>query len=178
MNALLTLEALEALAAQVETDSKAERARLLRLCAAMVRILAVRQPGVFRRGTTRITSESTSDSSYPPELEYTRGHSAPRVLRIRDAATTDVPLESGFYHPWERDTEEAGCYVSDRGHWYGRIETGTGHYAAFAAYPGDTGVDVRVEWVRIEPDLADIQAAVELIRSKMSEFLDPELAAS
>lgn len=168
----LTIEQLEDLASQVENDNAAESARLTRMCRAMARILAARQPEAFARRPTSCTDEAGHyDGSYPPKAEYHYSHGAPRLIRVLARETTDVPTSSGYYHTWRRQTDDLGCYVARDGSFWGCDETGTGAVGQYAAYPGDRDRDIELDWVRIEPSLEQLRAAEERLREKMGEFL-------
>jgi len=171
-----TIEHLEALAAEVEQDAEAERERLLRLCQAMGRILARRQPSVWKDTATSVTDETGhSDNSYPPKAEsHGRG---PVVLRVRGRKTEDVPTEGGFYYPWRRQTLDSGCYLGRDGEWYRSVETGTGRVGRYAAYPGDCERDIEIEWQTAEPTLEDLQQAEPVLRALLAEFLNGSAAA-
>ena len=168
----LTIEQLEDLAAQAENDNAAEHARLTRLCKAMARILAVRQPEVYKRFATSITDASGHwDNSYPPKPEYHFGHGAPRLIKVEGHDTSDVPTETGFYYAWRRQTDDLGCYVARDGSFMGCDETGTGAVGQYAAHPGDHRREIERDWQRIEPTLEQLRAAEETLREKMAEFL-------
>jgi hypothetical protein len=155
----ITIEQLEALAAQAENDNAAECERLLRLCRAMARILAVRQPEVFKRRATSITDEAGHyDNSYPPKAELHYGHAAPRLAIVQRHATEDVPTSGGYYHTWRRQTDDLGCYVAPDGSFWGCDETGTGAVGQYAAHPGDHDRDITRDWQRIEPRAKEAEA--------------------
>lgn len=168
----ITIEQLESLAAQTENDNAAEHARLTRLCRAMARILAARQPEAFRRWATSCTDEAGHwDGSYPPKAAWHYGHGAPSLIKVTAHETTDVPTEGGYYHAWRRQTDELGCYVGRDGSFHGCDETGTGTVGQYAAHPGDCQRDIERDWQRIEPTLTQLQAAEERLRALMAEFI-------
>jgi len=169
---MITIEQLEALAAQAENDNAAEYGRLLRLCRVMVRILAARQPAVFLSRASSITDESGHfDNSYPPKAEHHYEHAVPRMIQVRAYESEDVPTSGGFYYSWRRQTSDLGCYISKGGTFYGCNATGTGRLGRYAAHPGDCDRDITLDWSRIEPTLDDLREAVETLRGKMAEFL-------
>lgn len=173
----LTIEQLEALAAQAENDNDAEQARLTRLCKAMARILAARQPEAFQPCATSITDEAGHwDNSYPPKAEYHCHHGAPRLLKARRYDFEDVPTEGGYYHAWRRQTTNRGCYVAPDGALWGCDASGTGRVGQYAAYPGDCERAITLDWERIEPTLEDLREAEQALREKMAEFLNGEAA--
>jgi hypothetical protein len=177
MKTPITIEQLEALATQIENDNDTEHARLSRLCRAMVRILAARQPELFTRHATSVTDEAGHwDNSYPPNSERHYGRGAPRLLMIRDNETSDVPTSSGYYHDWRRQTDELGLWIARDGTWYGCDETGTGAVGPYAAHPGDCQRDITLDWIEVTPTLADLRQAEPILRAKLGEFLAGEAA--
>src|SRR5262245_50501930 len=166
---MITIEQLETLAAQYAETDAAEHARLLRLCGAMGRILALRQPGVWKRSCTSITDEAGHfDNSYPPKAE--RHGRGPQVIVVRARDTEDVPTESGFYHAWRRQTTDGGCYLGRDGHWYQSEESGTGSVGQYAAHPGDCDRDITIQWDRTNPTLEDLREAEPCLRGLMAEL--------
>lgn len=166
----ITIEQLEALASQVENDDETEQARLLRLCRAMVRILAARQPEAFERGTTSITDESGHwDNSFPPKAE--RHRTGPRIIVIRGNDTAEIPTSTGFYYDFVVEPTELGCYVGRDGTFYGVEERGTAHFGQYAAHPGNCNRDITREWIRIDPTLDDLRAAEPILRAALAEFI-------
>jgi len=128
------------------------------------------------RSTTSVTDEAGHwDNSFPPKPEY---HFAGgiRALEIFENRTDDVPTSGGFYHSWRRETICRGCYLARDGFFYGADETGTGAVGQYAAHPGDHNLDITIEWIRIEPDLEDLQEAVSKLRAELAKFLG-EVAA-
>jgi hypothetical protein len=167
----ITLEQLEGLALQIEADDAAEHARLMRLCRAMVRILAARQPELFVRRATSITDEAGHyDNSYPPKPEFHRA-GGPRLFKIRGNDTDDVPTSGGFYYSWKRETAELGCYVGRDGVFRGCDESGTGRLGQFAAHPGDCEREIEIDWPVIEPTLDDLRDAEPKLREALAAYL-------
>lgn len=168
----ITIEQLEELAARVENDNATERERLLRLCKAMIRILAARQPGAFQRRASSITDEAGHwDNSYPPKAVLHYDHSVPRMIVVRDYDCEDVPTSGGFYHSWRRQTTDLGCYVSKSGTFYGCNATGTGCIGQYAAHPGDCDRDIMLDWSHIEPTVDDLRQAADKLRETLAQFL-------
>lgn len=164
----ITLEQLEALATQLEGEDEATRAKMLRLIRAYARILSLREPEVFgrRRATELRDQDGHWDRSYPPEQVY-RNRTGPRLIEIREHATTDIATEGGFYHAWRRVTEDQGLYVDRAGMLWGCNETGTGAVGQFAAHPGDCGVEVELDWSPLalsDVSTADLRTAEEQLR--------------
>ena len=174
----ITIEQLEALAAQLEADDNTERERLLRLCRAMARILAARQPEAFRRYPSEITDEAGHwDNSYPPKAELHYSRSTPRLIRVRKYTTEDVPTSTGFYHDYREQTTELGCYVGRDGSFWGCDRSGTAHFGQYAAHPGECNREIELDWQPIEPTLDDLREAEPILREAMAEFLNPQAAA-
>lgn len=172
----ITIEALEQLSHEVEATDAAEHARLLRLCNAMGKILARRQPDAWEATATSLTDVAGHfDNSYPPR-EATHGR-GPAVVVIRHRETEDVPTESGFYHAWRRQTTDAGCYLGRNGLWYRADESGTGRVGQYAAHPGDRDRDITIEWETTTPTLEDLQEAEPALRELMATFLRGSEAA-
>lgn len=163
----ITIEQVEALAAQVEGDESVERGRLLRLIAAYSRILAVREPHLYERRALHHGDEAGHyDSSWPPRQVYSERR-GPRLIRVRRWETEDVPTSSGYYHEWRRTTVDPGLYVDRAGTIYGADETGTGRVGQYAAHPGDCGVDCTIEWSvrdRAEMTIDEIREVEEHLR--------------
>jgi len=160
----ITIESLESLANQLETDDAAQREKLLRMIRAEARIIAVREPDKFpARATTCRDEDGHWDSSYPPEQRYC-DRTGPRLAKVSGNSTTDIATESGFYHAWRRVTEDRGIYVARDGSIWGCDETGTGRLGQFAAHPGYCNVDVTLDWDRrnIDDITTDDLAATEL----------------
>lgn len=172
----LTIEALEQLSREVEATDAAEHTRLLRICNAMGRILARRQPDVWDPTATSITDVAGHfDNSYPPREE--RHGRGPSVVVIRARETEDVPTEGGFYHAWRRQTTDGGCYLGRDGLWYRADEAGTGRVGQFAAHPGDCDRDINIAWETTTPTLDDLQQAEPALRELMANFLGGSAAA-
>ena len=148
----ITIEQVEALAADVEATDAAERARLARLITAYARIVAVREPDKFKARATEYGDAGASDGSYPPDAEY-RDKTGPRLIRIADFVWQWLATESGFYHAARAATTDPGMYVDRRGRLYGATITGTGRFAPFPAHPGYCDVQCSIAWDSIS--LAD-----------------------
>lgn len=172
----ITIEQLESLAAQVESDEVAECARLLRFCRAMTRILAARQPDEFTWRCTSITDEAGHwDNSYPPK-EETHGRSPARLLRVRKYDFDQVPTSGGFYHSYRCEPTDVGCYVARDGSFWGCRYSGTGEFGSYAAHPGDCNREIELDWHRVEPTLDDLRAAEPVLRAALATYLQPEAA--
>lgn len=172
----ITIEQLEALASQIENDNETEKERLTRLCRAMIRILAVRQPELFLRHATSATDEEgRSDDSFPPSIQY-HFDGAPRLIKVRSETTSDKPTSSGFYHDYQIYTNDRGCYVGRDGGFYGCNEHGTAHFGAFAAHPGTCSRDITRDFEPLDPTLDDLREAEAHLRECMAAFLS-EVAA-
>lgn len=165
----ITIEQLETLATELETDVEAQRSRLSRLCRAYVRIIAAREPDAFEARATRHGDEAGHyDSSYPPKQVYSE-LTGPACILLASRETEDVRDEgsSGYYYHWHRVTTYGGLYVDMHGRWIRGDETGTGRVGPFAAHPGDCGVDCTIEWSRVGDDdvtLAELVAAERTLR--------------
>lgn len=150
----ITIETLEALATQLETDEEAQRAKLLRMIRAESRILAVREPGKFpARATVLHDEDGHWDSSYPPKQVYA-DRTGPLLVKVVGNKSSDVATSGGFYYSWRRVTEDPGLYVARDGTIYGCNEHGTGRLGQFAAHPGDCDVEVELDWS--PRDLGDV----------------------
>jgi hypothetical protein len=172
----LTIEALEQLSREVEATDAAEHTRLLRFCGAMGKILAHRQPDVWKATCTSITDVAGHfDNSYPPKAE--RHGRGPSVVIVRARVIEDVPTEGGFHYAWRRQTTDGGCYLGHDGAWYRADESGTGRVGPFAAYPGDCDRDITVEWVETTPTLEDLRQAEPALRDLMAAYLGGSEAA-
>lgn len=148
----VTIDDLEALASQMETDVGAERARLHRLITAYARIIAAREPDRYETMPLEYSDvDGHWDNSFPPRTEY-KDYRGPRLIEVCDTATTDIATSGGFYHAWRRETTDRGLYVGANGVLYGCEETGTGEVGQFAAHPGDTGVMCSLEWGPLTED--------------------------
>jgi len=144
----ITLEDVEALAAQLEADDAAERAKLQRLIRAEARIIAVREPEQFEARPLEYADEDgNGDTSYPPGQSY-RAYAGPRLIEVRECETTDVATSPGYYRTWRRITEYPGLFVDREGRIWGCDESGTGRVGSFAAHPGDCDVAVTIAWER------------------------------
>lgn len=166
----ITIEQLEALAAQVENDNATEHERLNRLCRAMARILAGRQRELFVARATSITDEAGHfDGSYPPKEEC---HGRSRaLLRVRRYTVENVPTSGGFYHDFREQTTDVGCYVSLDGSLWGCDRSGTGRLGQYAAHPGECNRDITLDWHAIEPTLDDLRAAEAALRDALATYL-------
>lgn len=142
----ITVEAIEALAARLEADEATTRAKLLRLIKAEARILALREPGEFRRHALEYADEDGHyDSSFPPKQVY-RDKTGPSLFEVDRFDYEENATTSGFYYAWEAATTDAGIYVDRKGTIYGAEITGTGRLGQFAAHPGNCGVLLAIEW--------------------------------
>lgn len=136
---MITIEQLESLANELEHDDVAHRERLLRLCRAYVRILAVREPSLWVRGACHYGDVAGSwDNSFPPRQVYNE-HIGPLMITLIESETDDIPLTGGFYYAWRRATTYGGLSVGLGGE-------GSGRFSAFAAHPGDCDVHVTITW--------------------------------
>lgn len=175
MNTTITIEQLEALAQQIADNDEAEAERLLRLCRAMTRILAARQPELFESRCTSITDEAGHyDNSYPPKPE-THGRSLP-LFRVRKYETEDVPTSGGFYHDYREQTLDEGCYISRDGAFFGCDRSGTASVGRYAAHPGDCNRAITLDWHPIEPTLDDLREAEPALRAALATYLQGEAA--
>lgn len=146
MNTTITIEDLERLANELEANETAQRERLLRLICAEARILAAREPELFRRMPTEYADvDGHWDNSYPPKQKY-KNRTGPRVIVVSEGVTDDIATSAGFYYSWKRVTTDLGLYVARDGSIYGADETGTGRLGQFAAHPGDCDVECTVGW--------------------------------
>lgn len=163
----ITIESLESLATELEHAEMLQRDRLLRMCRAYVRILAIREPGAFSRRACHYGDEAGHcDNSFPPDKEYS-DHSGPRSIKICERTTEDIATSGGFYHSWRRVTTYGGLAVGRAGTWYRSDEHGTGEVGQYAAHPGNHNVDVDITWEAVQPgDLAtaELVAAERTLR--------------
>jgi hypothetical protein len=144
----ITIEGLEALAAQMEADAATHAAKLERLIRAFARIINGREPQKFTRKPTEYGDEAGHyDNSFPPEQEY-RAHTGPRLIRLEERTTEEVATSSGFYYSWKLVTTAPGLYVAPDGSLWGSDATGAGRLGQFAAHPGDCGVEVTIDYDR------------------------------
>jgi hypothetical protein len=162
----ITIEALESLVANLETEESARREKLERLIRAYARIVALREPEHFPRRALHLGDEAGHwDNSYPPNQVYS-DRSGPRLVKVRSSSEEDIATEGGFYYAWRRVSTDPGLYVSRTGQIYGCAETGTGRVGQFAAHPGDCEVDCEVDWsVRDEITLADLEEVEQHMRA-------------
>lgn len=157
METTITLEALEALANQMQADEELERTRLHRLITAYARILAIREPALFPPRALEHSDENGHyDNSYPPRVEY-KDRRGPRLRKVVAFVTTDIATSSGFYYEWRRETTDRGLYVAPDGELYGCEETGTGSVGQFAVRPGNHGVMCELEWEPIDLDSVPVE---------------------
>lgn len=153
----LTIEALEALATELEADRDAKRARLLKLISLHARILAVKAPGLFRREATEYGDEAGHwDNSYPPEVEY-RCFRGPSTITVVDHNYQKIATSSGFCYDWRAETSEPGLSVDKRGRIYSCEYSGTGRVGQYAAHPGNCDVSVSLEWSERAPESLSIE---------------------
>lgn len=174
--AQITLEQVEALAEQLADEAETRRAKLRRLITAYARILAVREPEIYRPRSCWHGDEAGHwDSSFPPEQEY-GDHTGPRLLRIIERETEDIPTSGGYYHAWRRVTTDLGLYVGRGGRLWGGDETGTGEVGQYAAYPGDHHVDCAIEWDTLDANDIATEQLVET-EQRLRELAFPRVAA-
>lgn len=163
----ITIEQLETLATEFAHHEAEHRARLTRLCAAFVRILALRSPERFEPEPRHHGDIAGHwDSSYPPRQVYTE-RTGPRTVTIAEHETEEIPLSEGFYHAWRRVTWYGGLAVDARGDWWRADETGTGQFGQFAAHPGDRSVDCEISWRSVHADdltTAELELAERTLR--------------
>jgi hypothetical protein len=164
MKTELTLEALEALAAQLEANEQERREKLLRMIRAYVRILAVREPQRFRPAHTVYADEDGHyDNSYPPNQKWKR-RTGPKGIILRDCETGSRATSSGFYHDLEYFTVAEEILIDADGDFHLGELTGTGRYGQFAAHPGECDVDCTLEFRTVgdgaigTPELEDAEA--------------------
>ena len=145
-NATITIEQLEELANQIETEEQEERTRLRRLIRAYARIIAIREPDQFKRRALEHSDEDGHwDNSYPPKIKY-KDKNGPALISVRYGDYDQVATEGGFYHTWRAVDSDPGVYVGRDGAIWGRSHEGEGNFGQFAAYPGECGVCVKLEW--------------------------------
>ncbi|MBF0391655.1 MAG: hypothetical protein HQL38_03135 [Alphaproteobacteria bacterium] len=146
---IITVEQIEALAAQIEQEDDAERARLHRLIRAYARIVEARDPEQFQPQALEYSDEDGhSDNSYPPKQKY-KDHRGPRLFEVIDSTTTSIATSGGFYYQFRTVTEDEGLFVAPDGVLFGCVEEGTGRLGQFAAHPGDCGVMNELTWSSI-----------------------------
>jgi hypothetical protein len=160
-NAVITIEAVEALATRLETEVGAQREKLVRLIKAYSRIIAQREPQKFPCRSTEYKDEDGHfDNSYPPKQVY-KCRTGPQLLKICDNITDDIATSGSFYHDWKRVTEDPGLFISPDGTLFGCNEHGTGSFGQFAAHPGNWGVEVELEWSPLDLDQVSTLRLIE-----------------
>lgn len=174
-NDTITLEMVEALAAQIEADEAAQADRLKRLIKAEARIAQNRQPEKFRRRATRKVS-GDSDGSYPPDVEY-QDYSGPKSLLVRKIEDECVRTSSGFYYDYRISTAAPGLCVGTDGAVYLAAIEGTGHFGQFPAHPGDCDIDAEITFDRASLDSLDLPDLRE-IESSLRQVAFPHAAMS
>lgn len=174
MQTTITIEQLEALAAQIETEESNERNRLHRLIAAYARIAVKANPDAFPAMPTEYADEAGHwDNSYPPAQEY-RAHSGPRLAEVDDLSWEKLARTSGFYYEFDIAADDPGLFVAPDGRIYGGYMAGTGRYGQFAAYPGNVNVEAEIEWAPLQDVSLEQLARAE---EKMRELAFPLVAA-
>ncbi len=177
----ITIDSLERLAADLELGEEQRRERLQRLVRAYARILAVREPGDFKRRHLEYSDEDGHwDSSYPPEQQY-KDRNGPRLIRVAAAEWEEVATSEGFYHDWRAVTSDLGLYVARDGEIWGCTYDGTGHFGAYAAHPGSDQVQLTLDWAPREIDdvaTADLMAVEECLRDLAFPLLAKKLEAA
>lgn len=170
----ITIEGLEKLATELESDEAQQRERLKRLICAYARILAVREPHLFeRRATERADEDGHWDNSFPPKIKF-KNRTGPRLILVDGYEWDDIATSGGFYHEWKRITTNPGLYVARDGSIYGADETGTGRLGQFAAHPGDCNVECTIEWTKRNrdslavSDLAEVEAHLRKLAFPLS----------
>jgi hypothetical protein len=178
----ITLVEIEQIATALETESQEQRARLERLCAAYIRILAVRESTIFEQRETVLADEDGHwDSSFPPGQDY-KDYTGPALIQLAGRTTSDVATSGGFYYSWRRTTEYGGLYIGRDGQWWRSDETGTGRIGQYAAHPGNCDVDCEIDWSRVDADevttaeLVDAEStlralAFPLVAARLASFL-------
>lgn len=165
---MITIEQVEALVAEIETEESARRTKLLRLIRGEARIAWSRAPQAFPARALRYQDEDGHwDSSYPPKQVYC-DRRGPRLAKIVESEDRDIATSGGCYHTWRRVTEDPGLYVSRDGRLYGRTQEGTGAVGQYAAHPGDHQVDVDVTWNELDADdvpIARLEEAERVLRA-------------
>ena len=148
----LTLDTLEELANGIVADGEARRERLRRMIHHYCRIIAAKEPERFRQRALRYGDEDGHwDNSYPPSMRYA-DHNGIRSIKIEGGDWTEVATESGFYYHWEAVTSNRGIYADRHGDLYGADYSGVGAVGQYAAHPGNCGVDIRIEYDRLDDD--------------------------
>lgn len=171
----ITIESLEALAAELEQDAETRAAKLLRLIRAFARIIQAREPREFARQPCEWGDVAGHyDNSFPPKKEY-RDYTGPRLLEIYEEDTEEVATSSGFYYNYRVVTTNNGLYVAADGSLWGAERTGTGRLGQFAAHPGDCDVEVAIEYDR--RDDVSIEA-LEAAEKKLRDLAFPLVAAA
>lgn len=148
----MVLEELEALATIVEEEHETHRAKLLRMIRAYVRILAAREPELFKAWATVYADEDGHwDNSYPPRQEW-KQKTSPASIRVRELDFDSIATSEGFYHESKYFTTVPGLYVDSFGEFISSELTGTGRFGQFAAHPGDCGVDCEIDYSEIRDE--------------------------
>lgn len=171
----ITIEGLEAMAAQLEQDAETRAAKLRRLIRAFARIIQAREPRKFIRQPCEFGDEAGHyDNSFPPKQEH-RDYTGPRLLEIYEEEIEEVRTSSGFYYDYRIVTTNAGLYVAADGSLWGADRTGTGSLGQFAAHPGDCGVEVTIDYDR--RDDVSIEA-LEIAEKTLRDLAFPLVAAA
>lgn len=180
---MITIEALELLADQAESDDAAQRAKLARLITAYARIASAAQPEAFTRRAKHVGDEAGHfDSSFPPSIVHS-DRTGPLSIRVTDSETEDVATSTGFYYDWRRVTTRGALAVGPGGGLYRSDESGTGRVGQYAAHPGDCDVDVEITWSRVdvadpeEVTLAELAACEAAMRTLAFPLVAAKLAA-
>jgi len=176
MDTTITIDQLEALATEMTVEVEVQHARLARLCATYGRIIAAREPQTYKlRACHHGDVAGHWDNSYPPRQVYS-DHSGPRSIEITTEQTEDVATSGGFYFSWRRVTTAPGLYLGRDGQWYRSSETGSGRLGAFAAHPGNVGVDCEIEYEECHADDLSV-AELELAEQVLRDLAFPLIAA-
>ena len=162
---MITLEALEQLATDLELSETQRRERLTRMIRAYARIVAVREPEKFKRRALEYSDEDGHyDNSFPPDQKF-KDFAGPRLIRVSQAEYDEIATSDGFYHDWRAATSTRGLYVAKDGTLYGCTHDGSGSVGQFAAHPGNCGVMISLDWAPLdEVSTADLVMVEETMR--------------
>lgn len=150
MATITNLESLEELAHAIVSSDAGRRELLRQMIRQYCRIMAVKSPEQFKRRALQYMDEPGHyDNSYPPEQQYA-DRNGPSLIRIEHGQWDEIASSGGFYYSWEAVTRTRGVYVDRHGDLYGADYSGIGAVGQFAAHPGDCGVDIHIEYSRLE----------------------------
>ena len=135
----------------------------------------------FGPAVVAVQSEANSDNSYPPDEEEICSDEF-CLLAIRPFKYSSKSRSPGsFYYEWDAITTSQGLYLSAEGELYRARVEGEGEFAKFPAHPGDTGVQLTIEYAPAEIPLdqlteSDLELVLNTLQWALSEY-EKQLAA-